>query len=255
MVMRPDTTVAGPPGTAYPTMIAPQTLAAQARQYVLDGANLRGQAGQGIRADKLAQLDDLHAAYLRDNPAPMTASDALAQKRAEQQLASSAYLKEAKGGDVNSIEMLWHQGTANANRSELARLVPDATNDLAQEQGLLGVKQATDAAANRSDSGALNQAVRYLRMAPAIAGIAGGSAESSALGLIGSALWEASNSPSAMAALAIATKKLGAHAATLMPAITKAIAMGYADNSPGAPTQPVTLGVPVQPFNPPRIIK
>lgn len=219
----PPKLAAPEPGTAPPTMIAAKDIAEAAKNFVLKKGKL---ADRGLKAEDLAALEDLAKRYISENSAPMTVAQSLAQKRAEQALASSAYKTEARGGQINQLETLWHQGVANAQRQQVLDRIPSAKDALATEQGLIGLKDMAQVAADRPDV-----LGRYLKVASALGGVLGGHPEA---GLGMAALMAAVESPTLAGASALAIKKLGKGAtSSMVPQVMKALASAYGGASGG----------------------
>lgn len=217
---------------APPTMVATQNLAAQAKAYVLQKANLLSQGGRGLREDAVKELNDLADQYLKENPLPMSLADTLGQKRAEQTLSTAAYKAESRGAPVNQIETLWHEGLAAANRKAVLTAVPSAAKDLATEQGLIGLKAMAE---DRALKSSLNTFDATAILAGAIAGAAGGRPlEAAASAGAYTTLRLAMHSPTLTGAIGLATQKLGQIGQSqLTPVMVKALAAAYgADQGP-----------------------
>lgn len=212
-----------PPGAgAPPTMTDPRRLADKMAAFVMKNGDLNNRA---LRTDAIEQLKTLRAKFLSDYPVPLTVSQALAMKRAEQTLASTAYNTIARGGDVNAIETLFHQGMADAARDEVIRLAPSVKELLAQEQGLIGLKMAAEFAAERPE-----QLARYIKIMSAVTGLASGHPRE---GILGAVVIHALQSPNVMGAIAIAQSRLtGALAPFAQPTI-RAITAAYAGGMAG----------------------
>lgn len=205
--------------------VQPPDLANAARQFVMSKANLAANGGRGLREEAIGQLDRLAQQYLKENPAPLSNADTLGLKRAEQTLASASYLTEARGGEVNQIETLWHQGLANAARQRLINSVPSSAEALAKEQGLIGLKTMAEYAADRPEVMA-----RYVKAAAVIGGLVTGHPQE---GIATAAIMAAVENPTVSGAAAMVAKYLGKKGATqLTPAVTKALAAAYGGSQP-----------------------
>ena len=254
-VQMPRPQVAGEAGTAPPTMVAPKDIVQQAIAFVQQKGNLGARA---FKSDANDELTRLAQQYLADNSAPMTLEQSLAQKRAEQAIASASYHSQALGHPINDIETLFHQGIANAQRQAVLDRVPGAAQSLATEQGLIGLKNAAQYAADRPDT--MPKAMQLISAIYGAGNLAQGNFAQGTTEMASAAALAASRSPTAMGALAIFTKMLGQNAAPYLPAFTKAVANVYGGitDSPLDKNTTVTMGVPVvapdqPPFNPPTI--
>lgn len=222
-------------GEAPPTMVAPKDLAAFARDWVTNKANLES---VGLKEAPTKELNQLVASYLRSNAKPMTVADALAQKRAEQALAIAAYKKRAAGGTVSDIEALFHEGLAAANRAAVLAKVPKAFDLLSREQQLIALEKATQYAANKPS------AMRhYLQMLASVGGVASGRAEGAAAGIGAAALMEASRNPTFMSLAGQAAQATG-NAAKLPQIIASLVA--NLDRTPVQDGTTVTIGSAIQ---------
>lgn len=211
---------------APPTMIDPRQIAANAAKYAIENGKL---ADRGFRQSAMQQVKDLTDKYLAENAGPMTVDRALALKRAEQSLASASYLKIARGGDVNDIETLFHQGLANAARQSVIDKAPEVAPLLAREQGLIGLKNAAEFAQDRPEVLA-----KYMTGMSLLTGVGGSLSGHPVEGLAGAALLMAVQSPTLAGAMAIAGKRLTGALAPFTPQIMKAIVAAYIDQPTSA---------------------
>jgi hypothetical protein len=218
----PRAAAAHAPG-APPTMVDPRQVAADATRYVMAQGNI---PARGMRREAIDQLHALTTQYLSENGAPMTVQRALELKRAEQTLASASYQKVARGGDVNDVETLFHQGLANAARNAILAKAPEVGPLLAREQGLIGLKQAAEVAADRPEV-----IGRYMKAMSVITGVTTGHPQE---GLMGAVILHALQSPNVTGALALATKALGGATAKLTPIVTRAIIAAYLGDPPSS---------------------
>ena len=108
----------------------------------------------------------------------------------------------------------------------MLRRIPGAAEALAKEQGLIGLKDMAEVAANRPEV-----LGRYLKVGAALGGVLGGHPEA---GLATAALMAAVESPTLSGASAIAIKKLGKGASSnLTPVVLKALAAAYGGSTAG----------------------
>lgn len=127
-----------------PAAIDPLVLSAKGNAAAIQGGKITGRA---IKQPALDELSKLTAEFHTENPAPLTAERTLALKRAEQQLADSAYKAEAAGRPIGDAD-LWHKGMGTAARDQIVRRVPGAEAALSREQELLGLLNGAERSAN-----------------------------------------------------------------------------------------------------------
>ncbi len=165
-------------------MVDPKDVAQHARDYVTQRGDL---ANRNYPVTDQATLDAALNKFLAEHPAPETAMQQLRGKRVADSIAPHP---DDPAGSMNA---LISEGIASGRRQSLGKAVPSTLDDLAEEQKMIFLRKAMEAAQNRNAGPSLMP-----HTVPAIAGLATGSAAGIPAGLATAAVFEAARSPTIM---------------------------------------------------------
>lgn len=126
-------------------------------------------AKQPMREADLQTVRGVRNQALKENPHPISLTQAQEMKQAAQRVAGEGYSKIAKGGDVNSVPLDANMDLASGLRAAIERRVPAVAPLNQRTQKLIGVRRAAEDAEGRI----ANNAPIGLGMSTGIAGAAG----------------------------------------------------------------------------------
>lgn len=106
-------------------------------------------ANQPLREVDLGTLRTIRNQTLKENPAPLSLTQAQQMKQAAQRVAGEGYKKIARGGDINSVPLDANMAIASGLKTAIERRVPDIGPLNAQTQKLIGVNRMVEAANER----------------------------------------------------------------------------------------------------------
>lgn len=141
-------------------------------------------SGRVVRGPAMQQVQSTRNAALKQNPKPVSVTEAQKMKQAEQGLAVDAYKKQARGAPVNSIDTMLHEDLARGLRESIERRVPGVRAKNERTQALIGALKAITAAEGRIANNNLVGMGDALALGTAGVGAAVGGPELAALGIV-----------------------------------------------------------------------